>query len=201
MIAMRFNSIRTDADEGPACGRPLRLLVAALLGGLACTAASCGDPPVSQYNYPPSLTSIGPVSFDGTSVQVDYTIRDREGDDQSVFVGVCAGSGNEEDLCPTPVQGAGGDGRSFLPTVPRGTDVRHVVSWNVGCGRIGRGRCLETKLDETYRFRIRLEGTDDVVSSERFTLGDEFDLESVPACDTSAGRIPEPCNPNDGDNP
>lgn len=157
--------------------------------------SACGEPNVSQYNRPPNLTSIGPISFDGNSVLVEYTLRDREGDDQSIEVDVCERSPDSPDVCGTPAEGAASDGRNFLPTVPRGEDVEHRFAWNVGCGRVWGGSCLETELDASYGFRIRLKRHDQTIDSESFRLGEEFEMESVPACDTSAGQIPEPCPP------
>lgn len=171
------------------------LALAIFGGGMACG----GSDSASQYNRSPSITSIGPLRFDGTHLRVEYTLRDPEGDDQSVYVGVCEGDDNSsEGLCPAPVEGAPSDGRSSLPTVPKGEDVSHQFAWNVGCGRIGSGTCRPTDLDQNYVVRIRLEGTDQTVASESFSFAESFGVEEVPECDESAGSVPKPCPPNAG---
>ncbi len=177
------------------CSDTPSLVVALLAVGLG--AAACGPGDVEQYNHPGRITSVGPVSFEDSSLLVDYTLFDREGDDLAVEVGVCPEDDQEPGVdCPTPVAGAGGDGRRRLPTAPGGEDVAHRLSWNVGCGRVDAESCVETQLDQAYVVHLRVEGTDRTVSSEPFTLGDDFAIDELPACDPSAGTIPEPCSPD-----
>lgn len=164
---------------------------------LAVVAAGCGGDAPSQFNRSPSITSIGPLRYDGTNLVVEYTLRDAEGDDQSVSVGICEQMPPSDGICPLPVEGAPSDGLSSLPTVPKGEDVPHQFAWNIGCGRIDSGSCKATKLDQTYVVRIRLNGTDQAVVSESFALGEDFGVESLPECDESAGPIPNPCPPSD----
>lgn len=185
--------IRADAEWGR--WLPALVFVAICLIGIA----GCGEnEPASQYDQPASLTSIGPVTFDGQSVVVDYTLRDPDGDEQDIDVGVCRDDGDLPDgRCPTPVEGALSDGTSSLPTNPAGEDVTHRFAWNVGCGRFrpSQNQCLETKVDRSYVFRIQLEDTVSRATSGSFTLKKTFDLDDVPSCDRSAGTIYEACRP------
>lgn len=171
---------------------------ASLIGLLifAVFAIGCGPDDIDQFDNPASITAVGPVNFDGTSVLIDYALRDQEGDDQTVVIRICEKSETSKDRCPTPVQGAGGDGLVLLPTVPKGTDVPHRFSWNVGCGRVESGACLETKAETEYVARVKIEGDDTVAVSDPFSLKETFSTDDVPACDVSAGTIPEVCDPN-----
>lgn len=177
--------------------RPLSLQGWGIAALLAFVIVGCGGDTPSQFNQSPSITSVGPLQYDGTNLVVEYTLRDAEGDDQSVSVGICEGEPPSDGICPVPVEGAPSDGLSSLPTVPEGEDVAHRFAWNVGCGRVDSGSCEPTALDQEYVVRIRLDGTDEAVASESFTLGGDFDAETVPSCDESAGTIPNPCPPSD----
>lgn len=192
-----------DANFRNAGARAAPLRSGLLVALLAIGIAGCGGDTPEQFNQSPSITSIGPLNFDGTSLVVNYTLRDAEGDDQSVYVGVCAldepSDEPSESLCPQPVEGAPSDGRTSLPTVPKGEDVSHQFAWNVGCGRIGSGTCQATDLDQNYVVRIRLDGTNETVVSESFTLRDAFGVEDLPECDESAISVPNPCPPNNSD--
>lgn len=173
---------------------PSTFATVALLAGLLF--AGCGPGDVEQYNHPARITSLGPVEFQENSLLIDYTLFDREGDDQALQVGVCTKNVDRGVDCPIPVGGVGGDGRDRLPTVPEGSDVPHRLSWNLGCGLVDGNSCVETDLDQSYVVHMSLEGRDRTVSSAPFTLSEEFGLEELPSCDRSAGRIPEPCSPD-----
>jgi len=191
------------------CPPPLRsargsnVVAGSILALLACGMVACGGSPASQFNRSASLTSIGPLRLEGSSLIVDYTLRDAEGDDQTIRVGVCEGERAPAEPCPEPVEGAPSDGRSSLPTVPRDEDVSHQFAWNLGCGRVADGRCLATDPQQSYLVRIRLvdDESDQTVVSEAFSLADSFGVDSVPACDRSANTVPEPCPPSDDSSP
>ncbi|MFB6374768.1 MAG: hypothetical protein ABEN55_16980 [Bradymonadaceae bacterium] len=171
-------------------------LVCAALAAIALAGAGCVTP-VEQYNQPGRITSVGPVEFDGSSVLINYTLLDPEGDDQSLQVGICPKDKEGSTDCPTPVTGAGGDGRQSLPTPPRGENVSHVLAWNVGCGRVADGNCPKTKLETSYVAYLSLEGSEKTVSSAPFSLAD-LGADEVPACDTTIRAIPDACQPQNG---
>jgi len=173
---------------------PAAFLVAAL-GIAAVTGTGCVDQ-VDQYNQPGRITSIGPIRYDGSAVLIDYTVVDPEGDDQAIAVGVCPADDEGSPDCPTPVPGTGGDGHRSLTTSPRGEDVEHVLSWNVGCGRAGDGECPETDLETSYVADVSIEGSDETISSAPFSLAD-LGADEIPACDTSIRAIPDVCQPED----
>ena len=176
--------------------RRIRLTTAGLLAAALVTAVACGPGDVDQYNQPAQITSVGPVAFDGSAVLIDYTLDDAEGDDQAISVGICPEDDDGGVDCPTPVSGAGGDGRTRLPTTPRGTDVLHRLSWNVGCGRVDDDQCLETDPETTYVAYLSIDGNDRTVASPPFSLSG-LGADTVPACDTSIRAVPEPCQPDD----
>ena len=172
---------------------------AVALATLLALAAGCGPGQVDQFNNPAEITAVGPVSFDGTEVLIDYTLRDQEGDDQSLSVEICAGDESSQKTCPTPVQGTGGDGIDLVPTVPRATDAEHRFAWAVGCGRVDGDSCVDSKTNTEYTVRLSVDGTDEQASSEPFTLED-LSADALPECGLSAGNLPDPCNPNDSGN-
>lgn len=177
-------------------------LLLAVIGLVAGLSAGCGGDDIDQFNQTARITSVGPISMEDSSVVVDYTLLDREGDDQTISVGVCTAENAEADSCPTPVQGVEGDGRTLLPTVPRDTDVPHRFAWSVGCGRVADGMCLDTDVSTDYVFRLQVEGSDRVVTSREFSLEESFGLDALPDCDTTIPNIPEPCDPMaEGSNP
>lgn len=175
------------------------------LAGLICLGLfgapgglGCGED-LSTVNQSARVTSVGPVIPHDWGVYVQYTLRDAEADDQSVTVQICPTDEADAEDCPVPVQGAGGDGRSSLPTLPAGTDVPHRFSWNAGCGLVDADSCVQSELSTEYVARIRIDAPDDTedaepgfVTSEPFTLED-IGLQEIPECDPSAGSIPEPC--------
>lgn len=186
--------VRPLASSTPA---PAAVIAAVALVTIAI--AGCVTP-VDQYNQPGRITSVGPVEFDGSSVLINYTLVDDEGDDQTIQVGICEDGEGEDADCPTPVVGVGGDGRTSLPTTPAGEDIGHVLAWNVGCGRVGDDQCLETDRETTYVAYLSVEGSDKTVSTAPFSLAD-LGADQVPECDTSVQAISDSCNPDDESTP
>jgi hypothetical protein len=194
-----MNTSSDDANSRSCRARTVLLQCGLLVAPLALAVTGCGGDNPEQFNQSASISSIGPLSFDGTSLNVEYTLRDAEGDDQSLYVSVCDGEEPSEDLCPQPVEGAPSDGLTAIPTVPNGEDVSHQFAWNVGCGRVSSGTCEATDIDQSYVVRIRLDGSDQTAVSESFTLRETFGVGELPECDESAVSVPNPCPPNSSD--
>jgi hypothetical protein len=151
--------------------------------------AGCGDDPVRVQNYPPKLTSIGPISKSGMQVAVDYSLRDAEGDDEGISAALCEATsqGEASDTCFEVAQGTASDGTDVLPTTPKGTDVPHRYAWAVGCG-ISDGTCGAPSLMTEYVFELSTETGDSVISSGTFTL-DGLGFSEVPDCSSPADRV------------
>jgi hypothetical protein len=107
------------------------LFAAALLG-----ASGCGDS-VDAPDGATQIMDLAPVlSDDGSTFEFSYLIMDPEGDDKRLRFEVCeAGGGDALEACGEPIQGPGGDGTDFVPTLPAGEFVEHVFRWDLGCGR------------------------------------------------------------------
>lgn len=148
-----------------------------LLGALALGA--CAEP-VDVGDRPAELTEAPAVSAGASPglVQVDYLIRDPEGDDQQLDVAVCREDGT---LCGAPFQGPGSDGVTFVPTDPTGEPVAHRFIWEAGCGRVNESGRIDTNRSTDYVVRLRVRG---VGSSEQTSA--PFDLEGL-----GVGELPE----------
>jgi hypothetical protein len=163
---------------------------------LSLSAAACGED-LQTVNQPGRITSAGPVISQPFGVYVQYSLRDREGNDQRVEAQICEVNAQDEPVeCGQPVLGAGGDGLQTVPTVPAGTDTPHRFSWNAGCGRVVNEQCVATEVDTSYVARIRVAHGDanleDYSVTAPFRLTD-LGFQSVPMCDTSVEPILEPC--------
>jgi len=173
----------------------------ATLAAATLLLAACGED-LQTVNQPGRITSVGPVVSQPFGVYVQYSLRDREGNDQRIDAEICETNDQGEPVdCGEPVLGAGGDGLRTVPTVPAGTDTPHRFSWNVGCGRVADEQCIGTELDTEYVARMRV---DDERSDQQqvsysvtapFALSD-LGFQSVPMCDTSVEPIPDPCEPS-----
>lgn len=166
-----------------------RILLAvcfALVGGIAAT--GCGDDPVRADNFPPTLTSIGPIDRAGDQVTVDFSLRDAEGDDVTVRARVCESTdqGEAGETCFRPAEGTASDGISLLPTTPKDTDVPHRFAWAVGCG-LGNGGCESPSLGTEYVVRLITDDGNEQITSAVFTLGD-IGFEAIPSCDAADDR-------------
>ena len=176
-----------------------RMLTATLVAAALLT-IGCGED-LETVNQPARITSVGPVVSQPFGVYVQYSLRDREGDDQKIIADICELTAQDEPTnCGAPVLGAGGDGLRTVPTVPAGSDAPHRLSWNVGCGRVVDAQCVDTEVDTSYVARLRVAGTE-TPENPAFSVTGPFSLSdvgfrSVPMCDTSVEPIPEPCRPN-----
>ena len=103
---------------------------------LVVSLSGCGD----TVDPPDGATVIqgleSNLSDDNARFTFRYDIMDPEGDDKRLRFEVCE-TADGADLvdCGAPIQGASGDGTSFVPTVPAGEFVEHVFRWDLGCGR------------------------------------------------------------------
>lgn len=109
--------------------------LAALLLAVVCL-NGCGD----TVDAPDGTTVIqgleSNLSDDNSRFTFRYDIMDPEGDDKRLRFEVCETDGSGELVdCGAPIQGASGDGTSFVPTLPAGEFVEHVFRWDLGCGR------------------------------------------------------------------
>jgi hypothetical protein len=164
--------------------------------GLALLGLGCGDQPLETQNRKAHVTSVGPVEPNERFVEIQYTLRDREGDDQRVDVQICPAD-QVPGGCLAPVQGLGGDGTNRLPTVPEATDVPHRFSWRAGCGLVDGNQCQSADLQTSYVARIKVTGTNRSETSEPFTLGNDLQWNEVPTCDPRVDDVPAPCQPDD----
>lgn len=157
----------------------------------------CGDQPLETSNRTARITSVGPVELDERFVEIQYTLRDREGDDQNVDVEICPAASEGDRDCMTPVQGLGGDGTERLPTVPKDTDVPHRYAWRVGCGLVDGEQCRTVDLQTAYVARVTLGNADRSETSAPFTLSDDLQISEVPECDPRVEDVPAPCQSDD----
>lgn len=120
-------------------------------------------------NQDASVTSIGPIDLNSAgNVVVPFTVRDHEGDDQTVLVQICDAP---DEGCGTAVVAPGSDPLDRLPTVPRRTDVLHEFRWDVWCGRWFGQELEPSDLDSEYVVRIEvITGEAEPVYSEPFSL-------------------------------
>lgn len=129
----------------------------ALAGVIAC------DEAIDIDNLDAQITSVGAVRAAGaTEVDVDYTIRDYEGDDVNVIVEIC-----DDTECGVAWQGDGADGTYRVTTTPFDSDVPHVFRWLVRCGRVGAPQVDATT---PVFFRLHVEGTESTLDSQPFLL-------------------------------
>lgn len=164
------------------------VLAACITVVVGVATAGCGDDPVRADNFPPTLTSIGPIDKDGDQVTVDFSLRDAEGDDVTVRARLCEATSEGEvgDTCYTPAEGTASDGISLLPTTPKDTDVPHRFAWAVGCG-LGNGGCESPSVETSYVMRLTTDDGNEQITSAVFTLGD-IGFETLPSCDAPDDR-------------
>lgn len=160
---------------------PQRLLSALALASLL--SAGCSDK-ILTPNQDATLievTEVRAASFDGISaklVAVEYTVEDAEGDDQDIIVTVCHA---DDSACGYPVQGAGSDGTSYVPTSVGGEPVTRQFVWDIGCGRLADGARLPTSLDQEYITKLNIRGQQAQLISEPYSLTG-LGITSLPAC-------------------
>ncbi|MEZ4460190.1 MAG: hypothetical protein R3E66_10785 [bacterium] len=127
------------------------------------------DETIDVDNSPAQVTAVGGITSVGsppTAVDVEYTLRDLEGDDTDVLVQIC----DESDVCGAAWQSAGGDGTARVTTVPFDTDVPHIFRWNPSCGRVVGSSVQASGLDDSLRFRIQVAESTSSLESVPFTL-------------------------------
>lgn len=123
---------------------------------------------VEIENTPGHVTSVGPIDGAGPFVVVSYTVRDLEGDDQTVRFVVCEQNGDD---CGPAIAAPGGDPTERVPTVPEDSDALHEFWWNPWCGRFVDGERVESELTADYVIRVSILDTDqEPLESEPFTL-------------------------------
>ena len=146
----------------------MRLRPYVCLLGMIAAATGCVRE-IDTLDEPAEVTSVGPIATDDAdNVVVSYTLRDFEGDDQTVRVEVCTVDGEE---CGPAVQAPGGDPTTRVPTVPENTDVLHTFHWNPWCGRYVETDLVGSEIDAQYIVSIEVLGTETgPVTSEPFTL-------------------------------
>ena len=113
------------------------------------------------------------------SVDLLYTLRDEEGDDQKIRVEVCHDDGTQ---CGFPIEGRGSDGTIHIPTMRFSQDTQHLFRWDIGCGRIVGDQIQETSLSQDYQIRILIRGTGSTLQTETFRLDDNPSATSLPTC-------------------
>lgn len=149
---------------------------------LVCGVAACSET-IDIDNADARITSVGAldvVNADGAPrfVDVNYSVRDFEGDDVDVIVEVCQADGSD---CGVAWQGAGADGTFRVITQPYDTDVPHVFRWDVGCGLvIGEAR-TDADPAASLIFRISVAETGIALDSMPFSLSD-LGFAALPAC-------------------
>lgn len=114
----------------------IKALAALVLAAVLLGASACGDS-VDAPNGATQIMDLRPVvAEDGSTFEFSYLIMDPEGDDKRLRFEVCeSGDGGDLAECGAPIQGRGGDGTDFVPTLPAGEFVEHVFRWDLGCGR------------------------------------------------------------------
>ena len=144
---------------------------------LACTA--CAQE-IDIENQDATITSIGPLSSAASgSIVVPFTLRDREGDDQTVAVTICMAPGED---CGAAAEANGGDPMHRLPTVPKQSDVPHEFRWDTACGRWIDGELEPAVLDTEYVIGLRVvSGDPEPVYSDPFSLA-ELGVAEVGEC-------------------
>lgn len=145
----------------------MRLRLNVCLLGIVAATGCVRD--VETLDEPAVVTSIGPITTgaDG-NVVVSYTLRDFEGDDQTVRIEICDADGED---CGPAVQAPGGDPTTRVPTIPENTDVLHTFHWNPWCGRYVGADLTASQIDAEYIVSIEVADTETgPVTSEPFTL-------------------------------
>jgi hypothetical protein len=146
-----------------------------VLGGALLCATGCGDS-VDAPDGATTIRSLQPVlSDDNTKFTFEYEIMDPEGDDKRLRFEVCEAdsSGNPVE-CGAPVQGPGGDGTDYVPTVPAGEFVVHVFHWDLGCGRFVGTERRSVEADTDYIGRVYIDTEKEpVTSTEPFQLSQD----------------------------
>lgn len=153
-------------------------LLAMCVGALAaCQTAVDVENTTAQVT---SVSDVRVVALAGIAqyVEVDYTLRDREGDDVDVIVEVCDAS----DVCGVAWQAPGADGTYRVTTEPFDTDVPHVFRWDAGCGRVLDGASAALALGDELTLRVSVEGSDEGLSSPVFAL-ERLGFVELPECD------------------
>lgn len=154
------------------------VLLATCVGTLAaCQTAVDVENTVGQVT---SVSNVRVVDVSGLAefVEVDYTVRDREGDDLDVLVEVC----DAMDVCGVAWQAPGADGTYRVTTEPFDTDVPHVFRWDTGCGRVLNGASEVVALNDALTLRISVEGGETSMASPAFTL-EQLGFGELPECD------------------
>ncbi|MGM0556374.1 MAG: hypothetical protein ACQEVA_08365 [Myxococcota bacterium] len=151
------------------------ILSSLLLGGALLCATGCGD----SIDAPDGATTIRnlqpTLSDDSSTFTFEYEIMDPEGDDKRLRFEVCEADDNGASVeCGTPVQGPGGDGTDFVPTVPGGEFVVHVFRWDLGCGRFVGTERRNVEADTDYIGRVYIDTAEEpVASTDPFQLSQD----------------------------
>ena len=123
-------------------------------------------PAVCRFALALMASASAPVGSPPSEVDVEYSLRELEGDDTDVLVQVCDAS----DVCGAAWQGPGRDGTSRVTTVPFDTDVPHIFRWNPSCGRVVGSGLESVGLDDSLRFRVQVVDSASGLDSATFTL-------------------------------